>query len=152
MLIHHQCQAAETTRLEQQFILVVVDGDSIPFKDQFYCRGRDGGAALGSQLKNAIHQHLKNEENYRYRMPIIIKVYGYTSGIAKTLQRGKIVQQASDFDHFTEGLASTPLTEFVNVGEGKERADKKVSGTLIVSLSSNDSQTNSPYRVDAFVC
>ena len=113
---------------DNKFVLVLVDGDPIPFQDQFYRDGDEGGSRLGSQIRTSVQAHLKDQEDHSSKMSIIVKMFASSPGVATILRDRGIIRQISDFDRFTEGFTSTPLSEFVNVGQRKEVADKKIIG------------------------
>ena len=63
------------------------------------------------------------------RLPIIIKAFANADGMSKFLLNTKMIRSPSLLWDFAKGFSQAhALSDFVLVGNGKDRADKKVKG------------------------
>lgn len=118
-------------------MLVILDGDGAVFQDYIYSSGREGGAEAASLLQQAIKQQLKelypeaNLGDYQIVVNIVLNL----QGLGKKLQSCNIISGPVELQSFGRafGLAQ-PLFNFIDVGDGKERADHKIRETLRLFL------------------
>ena len=118
-------------------MLVILDGDGAVFQDYLYSSGREGGAEAASLLQQAIKQQLKelypdaNLGDYQIVVNVVLNV----QGLGKKLQSCNIISGPAELQSFGRafGLAQ-PLFNFIDVGDGKERADHKIRETLRLFL------------------
>ncbi|OAP57473.1 hypothetical protein AYL99_08211 [Fonsecaea erecta] len=114
-----------------RFVLVLVDGDSMPFLDEFVSRGIEGGEEAGKHLRAAIVEYYKTNPRYRADDRVIIRVYANTRGLSRTYKAAKIISDENVFDLFTVGFnKSHPLSDYIDAGNHKEAADSKMKANL----------------------
>ena len=62
-------------------------------------------------------------------LPIIVKAFANVDGLSKFLVNAKVIQSPSSLWDFAKGFSQAHAkSDFVLVGSGKDRADKKVEG------------------------
>lgn len=113
-----------------QFVFVAIDGDGAYFRDELIAKGEEGGEEAAHKLLANVKQHLKtfypksNVDDWS----IIAMVALNLSGLSKALYARGIVKGLSDeLPAFARAFGRTQhLFSFVDVGEGKERADHKI--------------------------
>jgi hypothetical protein len=60
---------------------------------------------------------------------IICRIYANVSGLADVLARKGLIEDVAEFENFIRGFTrGKDLFDFVDVGTGKDRADKKIIG------------------------
>jgi hypothetical protein len=60
---------------------------------------------------------------------IVVRVYANTKGLARACALARVVDSPIMVEQFARGFTqSQPLFDFVDTGEGKERADYKIKG------------------------
>ncbi|KAF2161711.1 hypothetical protein M409DRAFT_69525 [Zasmidium cellare ATCC 36951] len=129
---HKQASASKN------FVVALIDGDGAIFQDWLYSLGRgEGGAEAAHQLHTALQNHLKEiypDQNVA-DWEIVAQVVLNLSGLAKKLHDSGIISNPNELHAFGRafGLAQ-PLFSFVDVGNGKERADHKIRETLRLYL------------------
>ncbi|KAK5173911.1 uncharacterized protein LTR77_002592 [Saxophila tyrrhenica] len=119
------------------FVLVVIDGDGAPFADYLYARGRDGGSDAAYQLHAEIKNHLKATypDAAVDDWNVVVQVVLNLQGIAAKLHSCGLVMNPNEVFAFARAFGSAqPLFSFIDVGQGKERADHKIRETLRVFL------------------
>ncbi|KAK4507362.1 hypothetical protein PRZ48_001097 [Zasmidium cellare] len=133
-----QCEQAlaqhKQASASKNFVVALIDGDGAIFQDWFFTLKRgEGGAEAAHQLHTALQDHLK--ETYPDQnvadWEIVAQVVLNLSGLAKKLHDSGIISNPNELHAFGRafGLAQ-PLFSFVDVGNGKERADHKIRETL----------------------
>jgi hypothetical protein len=81
---------------------------------------------------------------------IVVRIYANTKGLARACALARIVESPSYVEQFAKGFTqSQPLFDFVDTGEGKERADYKIKGRQHHSEENREIPLCSP--TDAFV-
>ena len=123
---------AETREIQtaidcDKFVLVIIDGDSMPFLDDFVSKGTDGGVVAGRRLRNAIEDYHRTTAFYHPNDRILVQVFANLRGLAKACSQANITRQESTVVDFAAGFGSShPLTNFVDGGSHKEAADSKM--------------------------
>ncbi|OAL40066.1 hypothetical protein AYO20_00484 [Fonsecaea nubica] len=114
-----------------RFVLVLIDGDSMPFLDEFVSRGMGGGEEAGKHLRAAILEYYKTNSRYRADDRVMIRVYANAHGLSRTYKAAKIITEETVFDQFMVGFnRSHPLSDYIDAGSHKEAADSKVKANL----------------------
>lgn len=100
-------------------------------------KGRDGGSDAAYQLHADIKQNLKSTypDAAVDDWNIVVQVVLNLQGLATKLQSCGLVMNANEVFAFGRAFGSAqPLFSFIDVGQGKERADHKIRETLRVFL------------------
>ncbi|KAK4224967.1 hypothetical protein QBC38DRAFT_484111 [Podospora fimiseda] len=106
------------------YVVVLIDGDGLLFKEKFVRQGLAGGKQAAYGLRNAIlaqcGAHAKNIE-------VIAHIYANLTGLCKAMRRDGSVESEADVKDFTLGFTQAKASfDVVDVGHGKERADNKI--------------------------
>ncbi|KAL2256218.1 hypothetical protein VTK26DRAFT_2010 [Humicola hyalothermophila] len=109
------------------YVIVLIDGDCLLFKEEFVRQGIEGGKKAAYALRAAILEqcgaHAKGVE-------VIAKIYANLAGLCKAMRRDGCLTNESDLKDFTLGFTQAKASfDFVDVGYGKERADNKIRET-----------------------
>ncbi|KAK3314742.1 hypothetical protein B0H66DRAFT_320552 [Apodospora peruviana] len=109
------------------YVVVLIDGDGLLFKEGLIRQGIEGGKkaayALRTAILNECGQHANNIE-------VIATAYTNLSGLTKAMRRDGSIDNESDLKDFSLGFTQGKATfDFVDVGHGKERADNKIKET-----------------------
>ncbi|KAJ2972595.1 hypothetical protein NQ176_g7070 [Zarea fungicola] len=110
----------DTYKTRNPYIVVLIDGDGLLFQDSWIRQGLEGGRKAAQALRASVTRQWtdKNEDT-----PIIAKVVANFAGLARSLNCST---ELRDFAiGFTQGNAAF---DFVDVGNGKDRADSKIHG------------------------
>lgn len=100
------------------------------FDNRFLQKGLAGGKQAAATLFNAIVAYIERETKI---IPptsrVLCRIYANVKGLADTLVRAGILQEAAQFEEFVRGFTmGRTLFDFVDVGPGKDRADDKIIG------------------------
>ena len=120
-----------------RLLLIHATADPSQFQEYLYAMGKDGGAEAAQQLHTELRNHLKtlypdaNTSDWN----IVVQVILNLQGLGTKLQACGIIANPNELISFGRafGLAQ-PLFSFIDVGNGKERADHKVRETLRLFL------------------
>lgn len=108
------------------FAALLVDGDSVLFKDELVKQGLEGGKKTASLLKLAIEENLSLQPP-THHLQVVIRVYANVRGLSKTYKDAGILDNASLLGNFERGVnMGYPLCDYVNAGDGKKCSDEKV--------------------------
>ncbi|KIW50044.1 hypothetical protein, variant [Exophiala xenobiotica] len=114
-----------------RFLLVLIDGDSMPFLDEFLPRSIEGGEDAGKHLRSAVLDYYKTNAKFHADDRIIIRVYANVRGLGRTYKAAKIIPEESIFDQFITGFnKSHPLSDYIDAGAHKEAADSKMKANF----------------------
>ncbi|KAH6991827.1 hypothetical protein EDB82DRAFT_122196 [Fusarium venenatum] len=114
------------------FVLVLIDADadSYIFKDKYYAAG-DGGKKASLDLRDGVRSFLQVNKPEEANYPIFIKAYANEHGLSQFLVASGIIKAPRDLVEFAKDFTqASENTDFVLVGSGKDRADKKIQGSF----------------------
>ncbi|KAI0884877.1 uncharacterized protein GGS22DRAFT_189091 [Annulohypoxylon maeteangense] len=107
------------------YIMVLIDGDGLIFKDHLVKQGVEGGRKAANELNSAILEKF----NYTGDTPITVvaKVVANVLGLSRAMKWNSCIPSEITLYDFISGFSQIrPDFEFVDVGQGKERADAKI--------------------------
>ena len=129
------------------FVLCLIDGDgyvvctlssralgptleakSSQFEDDLIKQGASGGGEAANRLLDNIKRHVQQYDG-AIHWKIIIRIYANLEGLLKKYAYIGFAEEERSLRQFVWGFTqSQPLFDFVDVGQGKERADHKIRG------------------------
>ena len=135
-LVVARSEAASMDRMlnHNSFVLVLVDGDSMPFNDCLVTKLEVGGGEAAELLRGGINVHIEaNLPNIQLRPDVLVRIYLNLRGLSKTCTTSSIVPNGIE-----DGLATFvtgfnkkfPTFEIIDAGNGKECADSKIKKTF----------------------
>ncbi|KAL8904692.1 MAG: hypothetical protein Q9171_006960 [Xanthocarpia ochracea] len=109
-------------------MLCLIDGDGYLFDDNLISQGTSGGGEAATRLLSNIKSHIQKYEG-AMNWKIIVRVYANLEGLLKKYAYIDFDEEKKALRQFVAGFTqSQPLFDFVDAGEGKERADHKIKG------------------------
>ncbi|KAI4271764.1 MAG: hypothetical protein LQ337_005772 [Flavoplaca oasis] len=118
-------------------VLCLIDGDGYLFEDSLIIQGAIGGGEAANRLLNNIKRSMQQHEG-AIHWKIIVRVYANIEGLLKKYAYIGFTEEEKALRQFVAGFTqSQPLFDFVDAGQGKERADHKIrdqSGILHVKI------------------
>ncbi|KAH9898675.1 hypothetical protein F4778DRAFT_742506 [Xylariomycetidae sp. FL2044] len=116
-------QDNDNLKNKNPYVLVLIDGDGLIFKDALIKQGVEGGRKAANELWQAVADQCSHADETE----IIVKIAANLSGLAKALKREGAVDNEFDLKDFVAGFnRAQAYFDFVDVGYGKERADSKI--------------------------
>ncbi|KAL8869125.1 MAG: hypothetical protein Q9198_007970, partial [Flavoplaca austrocitrina] len=116
------------------------------FEDSLINQGAAGGGEAANRLLNNIKRSIQQHEG-AIHWKIIVRVYANIEGLLKKFAYIGFIEEEKALCQFVAGFTqSQPLFDFVDAGQGKERADHKIKGELRATLSAKAS----PYLTSCF--
>ncbi|KAL8669815.1 MAG: hypothetical protein Q9224_007714 [Gallowayella concinna] len=126
------------------FMLCLIDGDGYlvshflrgmdsmltppKFNDNFISQGAVGGGEAATRLLDNIKRHIRHIEG-AMQWKIIVRIYANLEGLLKKYTYIDFVDEKKALRQFVAGFTqSQPLFDFIDAGQGKERADHKIKG------------------------
>lgn len=127
------------------FVLVLIDGDGMIFEDQFIKKGESGGQEAAAILATATRDYVhRRNPSLAADYTIVTRIYANLKGLGDVCYRAGILDRPTIMDEFARGFTgSKQLFDFVDVGTGKDRADKKISGEAFRQIWDADRCTKS---------
>ncbi|KAL8765568.1 MAG: hypothetical protein Q9209_007399 [Squamulea sp. 1 TL-2023] len=117
------------------FLLCLIDGDGYLFNDNLIGQGALGGGEAANRLLNNIKRHIQQFEGAMH-WRIIVRVYANIEGLLKKFAYIGFTEEENALRQFVAGFTqSQPLFDFVDAGQGKERADHKIKDPYKNSLA-----------------
>ena len=96
-------------------------------------RGAKGGERAVDKLLSGVQSYLSERFPDSDNWAIFVKAYANVEGLAQALVRTGRINCTAEFRLFvTEFTSRLGFCDFVDVGFGKERADNKVKGEVII--------------------
>ncbi|KAH7187159.1 hypothetical protein DER44DRAFT_680890 [Fusarium oxysporum] len=121
-------QELQQSMERSSFVLVLIDADADPyiFKDEYYAAG-DGGRKASLDLRDGVRSFLQANRPEHANYPILIKAYANELGLSQFLVASGMIKAPRDLVEFAKDFTQAfENTDFVLVGSGKDRADKKI--------------------------
>lgn len=111
----------------------MIDGDGMVFQDTFLQQGEQGGKDAANQLWAAVREYSSRSFPNVQSPKIVTRIYANVKGLAEACFKAGLVERSSLIEDFVRGFnCSRLLFDFVDVGSGKDRADDKIAGRLVV--------------------
>ncbi|ORY55099.1 uncharacterized protein BCR38DRAFT_415059 [Pseudomassariella vexata] len=105
------------------YVLVLIDGDGLIFKEHLIKQGLEGGKKAAYTLRESVVALCDNPDETE----IITRIYANLTGLNKAMKRDGSVDSENDLKDFMLGFTQAKASfDFVDVGHGKERADTKI--------------------------
>ncbi|RMJ06972.1 hypothetical protein CDV36_013436 [Fusarium kuroshium] len=117
---------------KSSFVLVLIDADadSYIFNDEYYSAS-DGGRKASLDLRDRVRVYLQSERPELANHSIVVKAYANELGLSQFLVASGTVKSPRDLLDFAKDFTqASETTDFVLVGSGKDRADKKIQGAF----------------------
>ncbi|GAB1193835.1 hypothetical protein APSETT444_003068 [Aspergillus pseudonomiae] len=115
----------------EPFIVVLLDGGGIIFKDEYLQQGEQGGQNAAKKLHSALQDYVSGNFPTINSPKVITKMYVNVKGLSDLCVRGGVTTEPSLIEDFVRGFnASYPLFDLVDIGPGKESAHDKIGDTL----------------------
>lgn len=117
----------------EPFVIVLLDGDGMMFKDEYLQRGEQGGHHAAKQLYAVLEHYLAGNFPSLTSPKIMTKLYVNLKGLSDACVRGGIISDPSILDDFVRGFnGSMPLFDLVDIGS-KDKAQEKIGGMHVPS-------------------
>ncbi|KAI0845787.1 hypothetical protein F5Y00DRAFT_272692 [Daldinia vernicosa] len=111
------------------YVVVLIDGDGLIFKDNFVKKGIEGGKKAANELLKAINEKFNSAETTS--VTVIVNIFANVTGLAKAMKRDGCVADKHALHDFVTGFNQANVSStFVDVGFGKELADAKILDSL----------------------
>lgn len=116
------------------FSMVIIDGDNMPFQDEFARDGLTGGKRAAGLLRKAITEDIKTRfPSLPANVPVMIRVYANLRGLSKKYR--ELMPDSASFEDFVRGFNTVhPMCDFIDAGCGKECADEKIKASIKFGL------------------
>ncbi|KAL8723278.1 MAG: hypothetical protein Q9225_000400 [Loekoesia sp. 1 TL-2023] len=112
------------------FILCLIDGDGYLFDESLIRQGAIGGGEAANRLLDKIKAYIQRYDG-AIHWKIIVRVYANLEGLLKKYSYIGFNEEEKALRQFVAGFTqSQPLFDFVDAGQGKERADHKIKEQL----------------------
>ncbi|WKT53588.1 hypothetical protein QSH57_004150 [Fusarium oxysporum f. sp. vasinfectum] len=130
--LEEQLRELQLEKDRHAFVLVIIDGDCMPFRDDLVRDGLEGGKRTASILKQAVEGELKSfDPVMSHHLQVIVRVYANLKGLAKTYKDTSILPAPDSLEAFVSGFnMGDTLCDYVDAGNGKECADEKVKASF----------------------
>ncbi|KAF2810481.1 uncharacterized protein BDZ99DRAFT_313074 [Mytilinidion resinicola] len=128
----HQFEELQQSVHDGSFVLVLIDADADAyiFKDSYY-QSPDGGRKAAVDLQTRVQEYLRKAKPALAGLPIMIKAFANSDGLSKLLVNVNIIQSSGFLWDFAKSFSQAhAMSDFVLVGNGKDRADEKVKGVF----------------------
>ncbi|KAK4561224.1 hypothetical protein LTR86_004541 [Recurvomyces mirabilis] len=122
-----------TKKEDNPFVMVLIDGDNTNFLDHYLAEGAEGGRQAAIDLYDLLVEYVAGQNESNGHWPIAVRVYANMQGLAETYRRSGIVGDPTMFRAFVKAFnGERRLFEFIDAGDDKEAADRKIEGTVLV--------------------
>ncbi|KAM4059877.1 zinc finger domain-containing protein [Hirsutella rhossiliensis] len=114
----------EELKSRNSYLLVVIDGDSLIFRERWMQQGVEGGKRAALALQSAIAEHCDNRSG---DVDIVTKVVADLGGLARAFGREGRHDVLADLRDFAAGFSQAQASfDFVDVGHEKDAASSKL--------------------------
>jgi hypothetical protein len=107
----------------------------VKFVDELVKQGADGGRKAANLVVSAVKKDLQACDALPHHLQIMVGVYANAKGLARTYtDQGLVPDQDTVFEFISGFNMGDALCNYVDSGDGKETADHKIHGTLVMHL------------------
>ncbi|KAI0485865.1 C-x8-C-x5-C-x3-H type zinc finger protein-like protein [Xylaria cf. heliscus] len=114
------------------YVLVLIDGDGLIFREYFIKQGAGGGRRAAIELHKAIVAEPFVQAN---GTQIFVKVVANLCGLERALKRDGSVGTETELQDFVRGFNQASFFDFVDVGTNKESVISKVKDTALFHIN-----------------
>ena len=101
------------------------------FQDELLRQGAVGGAKAAQQLFDELQNYFRKLDGSK-GWRIMVRIFVNLEGLLQTCVNLRLFQGERTLRQFASGFTQNqPLFDFVDAGQGKERADHKIKGMVI---------------------
>jgi len=116
-------------------LYLLIECMSLQFSDGLVASAQEGGMAAVRRLRSNICDYVSTEFGLPSHIPIRVRIYANTKGLASAYCYNQILDGADDLVMFIRGFnMGNPMCDFVDAGDGKECADAKLKGNVAALL------------------
>lgn len=92
-----------------------------------------GGSEAASKLQHALREHISALYPSSGHWPIMVHMYLSLDKLGQKLAQVGLLKHPQEFRAFVQSFnVGQPLFSIIDVGQGKERADYKIKGKIIL--------------------
>ncbi|KAJ5347664.1 hypothetical protein MYU51_003573 [Penicillium brevicompactum] len=127
MELMDQISSVKNMMGREPFVVLLLDGEGIMFKDEFLQLGEQGGRNAAKQLWKSLQGYVVTNLPTITEPKIMTKIYLNVKGLMETYNRGGMTLEISTISEFIRGFnESASFFEIVDVGTGKSKAHDKI--------------------------
>ncbi|KAI1262267.1 C-x8-C-x5-C-x3-H type zinc finger protein-like protein [Xylariaceae sp. FL1019] len=116
-----------STKDQFAYVLVVIDGNHLIFRDHLIREGVEGGRRAAHELRKAV----AFQTSFLGQAEIVIKIVANLANLNKVLRASSLVYNDVDLPEFVTGFNQVKASfDFVDIGYGKDRAESKIKETV----------------------
>ncbi|KAJ5690590.1 hypothetical protein N7462_004982 [Penicillium macrosclerotiorum] len=135
MELMQQISQIKTIMDREPFVVVMLDGEGVIFKDEFLQAGEEGGQNAAEQLHTAILAYLATSLPTINAPKIMTKIYLNVKCFGEQCVRAGLISEPVAIHDFIRGFnETTSFSEIVDIGSGKNKAHDKIQETFQVFL------------------
>ncbi|KAL4753254.1 hypothetical protein BDW72DRAFT_36487 [Aspergillus terricola var. indicus] len=135
MELMEQISRTKAIMNREPFIVVLLDGDGMIFKDELLQLGEEGGRRAAKELSFAVENYVADNFPTIISPKIVTKMYVNMKALCDACIRTGVVMDHSLLDEFVRGFNSSfPLFDLIDVGTGKNAAHDKIKETFKLHL------------------
>ncbi|BDD55216.1 hypothetical protein MAP00_000761 [Monascus purpureus] len=127
MTLMDQITRIKNVMEREPFIIVLLDGDAVVFRDEFLQKGERGGRAAANQLWMALDDFVSNNFSGITSPKIVTKIFANVQGLGDLCVKAGVINERRVFEDFVRGFNnSKALFDLVDIGSEKGKASDKI--------------------------
>lgn len=113
----------------EPFVVVLLDGEGMIFKDEYLQQGEEGGRSAAKQLEAGLRSYLSKNLPGINEPKLLTKIYLNVKGFGELCSRSGLITDAAAIHDFIRGFNETmSFSEIIDIGSDKNRAYNKIEG------------------------
>ncbi|OKL57575.1 hypothetical protein UA08_07009 [Talaromyces atroroseus] len=113
----------------EPFVIVLLDGDKTLFLDQYIRAGEQGGKDAANRLAADMDEYISENLPNVASPKTVVHIYANLKALGNMYHQAGIIDKPSAIDDFVRGFNESGLLfDFIDVGQGKNTADDKITG------------------------
>lgn len=121
----------------EPFVVILLDGEGIIFKDEFLQLGEEGGRKAAQQFQTSMHTYLVKNLPSIHTPKLMTKIYLNVKGFGELCARSGLMSDASAAHEFIRGFNETmSFSEIVDIGSSKNKSLDKIQGSCCTKMAS----------------
>ncbi|KAH7112687.1 hypothetical protein EDB81DRAFT_873603 [Dactylonectria macrodidyma] len=118
-------------------VLLDADADNYIFRDDYLSKGEKGGEDAADELVRKVREFMNGLPDKGQEADVVVNAFANVNGLGSALVRQGRLRDINQLREFISGFNGRQgLFSFIDVGQGKERADHKIRESVRFFINS----------------
>ncbi|KAJ4333352.1 hypothetical protein N0V87_007643 [Didymella glomerata] len=139
-------QECQNEKARHSFVLVLIDGNSMLFRDEFIEEGFNGGKRVAALLLKTVREELASRDPFTaHQVQVVARIFADVQRLATTYGETGLIPHTAAFAEFVRGFnVGDAMCDYLDVGSEKGRSDEKIQVVMRQAVKPEDHLKEEP--------